>query len=171
MITTYAVSLTEPDCGDAERIALIDLVSDWVVEHYPLDSRPAGLSVRTSREATDDPVFRMTITESAPGSTHVETLTITVALLAGHLTLDIRNVSTPTTAKVLPYRTAAVPPLRVVHLVRDAIRTVPVHDANRRITDATTRVTDALGGQEVAAFLFAPNRHLPAVVEDPLTPR
>ena len=165
MITTYAVSLAEPDCGERERIALIDLVSDWVVEHYPLDTRPAGLTVRTQREASDDPVFRMTVTESAPGSTHIETLTLTVALLGGLLTLDVRNVSTPSTAKVVPYRTAAVPPVRVVKLVRQAISAVAFHDANRRITDATTHVSDEIGGQEVAAFLFAPNRHLPAVVE------
>ena len=172
MITTYAVSLTEPDCTESQRIALVDLVSDWVVEHYPLDSRPAGLTVRTSRESSDDPVFRMTVTESAPGSTHVETLTLTVVLLDGHLTLDVRNVSTPATTRVLPYRTAPVPPLRLVHLVRDALDLVPFHDANRRITDAGTRVTTEIGGQEVAAFLFAQQRRLPAVVEiaDPHAP-
>lgn len=165
MITTYAVSLTEPDCTESQRIALVDLVSDWVVEHYPLDTRPAGLTVRTPRESSDDPVFRMTVTESAAASTHVETLTLTVVLLEGHLTLDVRNVSTPSTARVVPYRTAPVPPVRLVHLVRDAINLVPFHDANRRITDASERVGTEIGGQEVAAFLYAQQRRLPAVVE------
>ncbi|NBU38731.1 MAG: hypothetical protein EBS32_10955, partial [Actinobacteria bacterium] len=105
MITTYAVSLTAEDCGDAERIALIDLVSDWLVAQYPVDSRPAGLSVRVSREASDDPVFRVSITESTPRSTHAETLTVTVALLGTNLSFDMRTVSTPTTSKVVPYRT------------------------------------------------------------------
>ena len=69
MITTYAVSLTAEDCGEQERINLIDLVSDWLVAQYPVDSRPAGLSVRVSREASDDPVFRVSITDSTPRST------------------------------------------------------------------------------------------------------
>lgn len=47
MITTYALSLTAQDCGETERITLIDLVSDWLVEHFPLDSYPPGTTVRT----------------------------------------------------------------------------------------------------------------------------
>ena len=165
MITTYAVSLTAEDCGDNERITLIDLVSDWLVAQYPVDSRPAGLSVRVSREATDDPVFRVSITDSTPHSTHAETLTVTVALLGTNLSFDMRTVSTPTTSKVVPYRTAPIPPKRIVQLVCDVMRTVNIYDANRRVVETSSRVDTALGGQEVAAFMFAPNRQLPMVIE------
>ncbi|MEY3588930.1 MAG: hypothetical protein RJA47_1526 [Actinomycetota bacterium] len=165
MITTYAVSLTAEDCGDAERIALIDLVSDWLVAQYPVDSRPAGLSVRVSREASDDPVFRVSITESTPRSTHVETLTVTVALLGTNLSFDMRTVSTPTTSKVVPYRTAPIPPKRLVQLVCDVMKTVTVYDANRRVVETAARVDTSLGGQEVAAYMYAPNRQLPMVIE------
>lgn len=165
MITTYAVSLTAEDCGERERIALIDLVSDWLVAQYPVDSRPAGLSVRVSREASDDPVFRVSITESSPRSTHVETLTVTVALLGTNLSFDMRTVSTPTTSKVVPYRTPPIPPKRLVQLVCDTMRAVTVYDANRRVVETSSRVDTAMGGQEVAAFLFAPERHLPVLVE------
>ena len=163
MITTYALSLTTRDCGNTERLALIDLVSDWLVDNYPIDSYAPGTTVRT-RESTDDPVFRLTITESAPGSTHVETLTISVVLLGDILTFDVRIVSTPSASRVVPYTPPLLPP-RVAHLVRSALRTVPSEDANKYITDAATIVDSELGGQEVAAFILAPGRRLPAIVE------
>jgi hypothetical protein len=163
MITTYALSLTADDCGEKERISLIDHVSDWLVEHYPLDSYAAGTTVRT-RESSDDPVFRLTITHSAPGSTHVETLTASVILLNHTLTFDIRIVSTPTTSRVAPYTPPLLPP-RVVQLVRGALSVVPCHDANRLITDKSTAASTELGGQEIAAFVLAPGRRLPVIVE------
>ncbi|MSZ96739.1 MAG: hypothetical protein F2579_04765, partial [Actinobacteria bacterium] len=159
MITTYALSLSTVDCTEADRIALIDVVSDWLVDHYPLDSYPPGTTVRT-RESSDDPVFRLTITESAPGSTHVETLTISVVLLADVLTFDVRIVSTPSASKVVPY-TPPLLPLRVVQLVKTALHTVPSEDANRYITDAATIASTELDGQEAAAFILAPGRRLP----------
>ncbi|MSZ12374.1 MAG: hypothetical protein F2622_03525, partial [Actinobacteria bacterium] len=124
MITTYALSLTTADCNEEQRIALIDVVSDWMLLHYPLDARGPGTSVRVTRESSDDPVFRMMITESGAASTHVETLTITVVLLSGVLTFDIRILSTPTTSKVVPYTPQLVPP-RIARLVRDVLTTVP----------------------------------------------
>jgi len=163
MITTYALSLATRDCNNSHRMALIDVVDDWLVDHYPIDSYGPGTTVRT-RHSSDDPVFRLTITESAPGSTHVETLTISVVLLEDVLTFDVRIVSTPSTAKVVPYTPPMLPP-RVVHLVRTALRTVPSEDANRYITDTATLVDTELGGQEVAAFILAPSRRLPAIVE------
>ena len=163
MITTYALSLSSRDCTDTERIALIDLVTDWLVDNYPIDSYAPGTTVRT-RESSDDPVFRLTITESAPGSTHVETLTISVVLLQDVLTFDIRIVSTPSTSRVVPYTPPLLPP-RVAQLVRNALRAVPSEDANRYITDVATIVDTELGGQEVAAFIHAPGRRLPAIVE------
>ncbi len=163
MITTYALSLATRDCDNSHRMALIDVVDDWLVDHYPIDSYGPGTTVRT-RHSSDDPVFRLTITESAPGSTHVETLTISVVLLEDVLTFDVRIVSTPSTAKVAPYR-AALLPKRVVALVRSALRVVPSEDANRYITDAATLVDTELGGQEVAAFILAPSRRHPAIVE------
>ena len=163
MITTYALSLATRDCGNSQRMALIDVVDDWLVANYPIDSYGPGTTVRT-RHSSDDPVFRLTITESAPGSTHVETLTISVVLLEDVLTFDVRIVSTPSTAKVVPYTPPLLPP-RVVQLVRTALRAVPSEDANRYITDAATLVDTELGGQEVAAFILAPGRRLPAIVE------
>ena len=163
MITTYALSLSTVDCTQADRIALIDAVSDWLVDHYPLDSYPPGTTVRT-RESSDDPVFRLTITESAPGSTHVETLTISVVLLSNVLTFDVRIVSTPSASKVVPY-TPPLLPVRVVQLVKTALHTVPSEDANRYITDSATVASTELDGQEVAAFILAPGRRLPVIVE------
>ncbi len=163
MITTYALSLPTVDCTDKDRIALIDVVSDWLVDNYPIDSYAPGTIVRT-REASDDPVFRLTITESAPNSTHAETLTITIVLLNGTLTFDVRITSTPVSTKVVPY-TPPLLPVRIVQLVKTVLRAVPSEDANRYITDAATVVNTELGGQEVAAFVLAPGRRLPVIVE------
>ncbi len=163
MITTYALSLPTVDCTDKDRIALIDVVSDWLVDNYPIDSYAPGTTVRT-REASDDPVFRLTITESAPNSTHAETLTITIVLLNGTLTFDVRITSTPVSTKVVPY-TPPLLPVRIVQLVKTVLRAVPSEDANRYITDAATVVNTELGGQEVAAFVLAPGRRLPVIVE------
>lgn len=163
MITTYALSLPTVDCTEQQRIAVIDIVSDWLVEHYPLDARGPGTTVRT-REASDDPVFRLTITESAPGSSHVETLTISVVLIADVLTFDIRISSTPTAFRVIPF-TSPLLPVRVAHLVKKVLDVVPSEDANRYITDAPSVVTTEMGGQEIAAFVLAPSRRLPVIVE------
>ncbi|MEY3558349.1 MAG: hypothetical protein RL374_1055, partial [Actinomycetota bacterium] len=164
MITTYALSLTTADCNEEQRIALIDVVSDWMLLHYPLDARGPGTSVRVTRESSDDPVFRMMITESGAASTHVETLTITVVLLSGVLTFDIRIVSTPTTSKVVPYKPKSVPP-RVAQLVREVLITVPTEDANQFITDSVHVANTELDGQNIAAFIDAPSRRLPVIVE------
>ena len=163
MMTTYALSLSALDCTENQRIALVDLVSDWLYEHYPLDSYAPGTTVRT-REGADDPLFRVTITESAPGSTHVETLTISVVLLHDQLTFDVRIVSTPRTAKVVPY-TPPLLPVRVAKLVSQALKLVPVEDANKFVTDSPTIAASEIQGQEIAAFLLAPSRRLPVVIE------
>ncbi len=163
MITTYALSLPTVDCTEQQRIALIDLVSDWLVEFYPLESRGPGTTVRI-REASDDPVFRLTITESAPGSSHVETLTISVVLIGEVLTFDVRIASTPTASRVIPF-TSPFLPLRVAQLVKKALALVPSEDANRYISDSPSLVSDELGGQEIAAFVLAPSRRLPVLVE------
>lgn len=163
MITTYALSLPTVDCTEEQRIAVIDIVSDWLVEHYPLDARGPGTTVRT-RESSDDPVFRLTITESAPGNSHVETLTISVVMIADVLTFDIRISSTPTASRVIPFSSPMLP-VRVAHLVKKVLTAVPSEDANRYITDAPTVVKDELGGQETAAFVLAPSRRLPVLVE------
>ena len=164
MITTYALSLSTVDCHEEQRIALIDVVSDWMLRHYPLDARGPGTSVRVTRESSDDPVFRMMITESGAASTHVETLTINVVLLSGVLTFDIRIVSTPTTSKVVPYKPKSVPP-RVAQLVREVLTTVPTEDANQFITDSVHLANTELDGQNIAAFIDAPSRRLPVIVE------
>jgi PII-like signaling protein len=56
-------------------------------------------------------------------------------------------------------------PVRVAHLVKKVLTAVPSEDANRYITDAPSVVTTEMGGQEIAAFVLAPSRRLPVIVE------
>lgn len=166
MITTYAVSFATRDRTEQDRIALIDLVTDWQVELFPVDSdddsRP-GLSMRT-RLATDDPVFRVTITDAPPERSHVVTTTVTVALLDSTLTFDLRIVSSPRSTRIAPHVPPMVPP-HVISLVRNVLRAVPTFDAERRIVDRVDTIDNALKGQEIAYLVMAESRNLPVVVE------
>ena len=166
MITTYAVSLLTRDCTEHDRVTLIDLVTDWQVEQFPFDSdedsRP-GLSMRT-RLATDDPVFRVTITDAPPGATHVLTTTVTTALLDGVLTFDVRIVSSARTVKVAPHKPPLVPS-HIVTLIRNVLLAVPTFDAERQIMDRVDVIDNELKGQEIGYFVEAESRNLPVVVE------
>ena len=46
MITTFATTLSPIDSSEKERLTLIDLVTDWQMEHYPLDENAPGITVR-----------------------------------------------------------------------------------------------------------------------------
>lgn len=166
MITTYALSLSSVDRTEHDRITLIDLITDWQMDAYPLDDDDVdarGISVRT-RLASNDPVFRTTITESGTNNSHIITTTATVSLIHHVLTFDIRIVATPRTIKVAPHRPPMVPE-HVVRLVRAVLDAVPTFDAERRIVDSVSTIDTELGGQEIAYFTFAEKRSLPVVVE------
>ena len=166
MITTYALSLSSVDRTEQDRITLIDLITDWQMDAYPLDdddTNSRGVSVRT-RLASNDPVFRTTITESTANSSHIITTTATVALINEVLTFDIRIVATPRTVKVAPHRPPLVPE-HVVRLIRNVLTAVPTFDAERRILESVSPIDTELGGQEIAYFVFAEKRALPVVVE------
>lgn len=166
MITTYAVSLHTVDCTEAQRITLIDLVTDWQLQYHPFavdeEDRP-GMSMRV-REGDDDPVFRLTITEGTSHSSHVETTTITIMFTDGDLTFDLRITSTPRTSKVAPHRPSLVP-VHVAALVRQVIEAVPTYDAGYRIIGTAHDAATTTQGQEIAALILAPQRRLPVIVE------
>jgi hypothetical protein len=85
-------------------------------------------------------------------------------MIADVLTFDIRISSTPTASRVIPF-TSPLLPVRVAQLVKKVLAAVPSEDANRYITDAPSVVTTEMGGQEIAAFVLAPSRRLPVIVE------
>lgn len=142
---------------------MIDLVSDWLVDQYPADERPPGTTVRT-REGTDDPVFRFTITESVPNKSHVQTITITVMYVNSALTFDLRSVSSPTTDRVVRHRSNPLPKT-IADLVRNALRIAPVYDAEEQVKTSTTVASTELQGQTIAALALAPRRKLPLLIE------
>lgn len=165
MITTYAISLSSVDRTENDRIALIDAITDWQTDNYPLslDVDAPGLSVRT-RLASNDPVFRTTITESNPKSTFVITTTATVSLIEGTLTFDLRVDATPRTTKVVPHLPPMSPP-HVFDLVRKALILVPAYDAMRPIVDRVGVVDTEIKGQEIGHFTYVERRNLPVIVE------
>lgn len=163
MITTYATTLTAVDYSEHDRIALVDLVTDWQMAHYPFDENAPGTTVRV-REGSDDPVFRMTITQSSTGRPYAQTITATVVALENILVFDLRIIATPTTARVAPYVVQPLPP-HVVRLVNSVLTTVRMEDANEYLHGTTTVVNTEEAGARVGALVHAPRRTLPVVVE------
>ena len=168
MITTYAVSFSTVDCTEAQRIALIDLVTDWQVEHCPVESDDddtigTGRSVRT-RLAGGDPVFRVTVTDAAPQRPMVTTTAVTITFIDDTLTFDLRVVASPRARRVVPNQ-PPLPEPHVINLVRAVLAAVPTRDAQRPVVDRISVVSDPLGAEEIAYFLLAPARMLPVVVE------
>lgn len=161
MITTYAVSLDAVDCTEADRLAVIDAVDEWLVRTFPLDERGPGMTVRSRA----DSVYRVTITDAHPSGQHVETIAVTVFLEGGRLWFDLRSFTSPSGTKVVPLRTDPQPPARLTALVRDVLLHLPARDANYAITDAPHLASAALQVDELLALLDVPGRRLPVVVE------
>lgn len=163
MITTFATTLSAIDSSEKERLTLIDLVTDWQMENYPLDDNAPGITVRV-REGSDDPVFRVTITHTQTGRPYAQTITTTVLTVANKLTFDLRIVATPTTVRVAPYVAQPLPP-HVVRLLSQVLTSVQMEDANEYLSTRTKLVSTREQGEQVAALVFAPGRTLPVLVE------
>ena len=163
MITTFATTLTAIDSSEKERLTLIDLVTDWQMENYPLDENAPGVTVRV-REGSDDPVFRVTITHTQAGRPYAQTITATVVTVANRLMFDLRIVATPTTARVAPHASQPLPP-HVVRLLSRILDSVRMEDANEYLSTRTKRITTREQGEQVAALILAPGRTLPVLIE------
>ncbi len=164
MKTTYAVAFTVDDCTESTRIDVIDTVSDWLADQFPVDERPPGTFVR-ARERSDDPVFRLSIDESAPGSTHTSSFTITIWYDKRRLYFDARSVSIPRGNKVMPMQALELPRALIIKLVTNVLATVKAYDANARLTPTATHALTELDGGGIAALINAAGRRLPVVVE------
>lgn len=166
MITTYAISFSTVDCTESQRTALVDLVTDWQMAAFPYDPETGyapGVTVR-SRYAWDDPVFRLTVTEGLPSSSHIHTTSCTVVLVGGLLTFDLRIVSLPNSTRVSPHHGSFVP-THIIELVRKVLDEVPTYDAERRLVDRSSIADTSLDGEEIAHFVLAHSRRMPVVVE------
>ena len=161
MITTYAVSLDAVDCTEDDRIALVDTVDDWLMTNFPVDSRGPGMTVRSRA----DVVYRVTITDAPPTGQHVETISVTVFLVNGHLWFDLRSYTSPSGSRVVPLRTSGQPPKRLVKLVTAVLTRMRATDANHLISTNPVVVASIVEADGLVALLDAPGRRLPAVVE------
>ena len=163
MITTFATTLSAIDSSEKERLILVDLVTDWQMENYPLDENAPGITVRV-REGSDDPVFRVTITHTESGRPYAQTITATVVTVANRLTFDLRIVATPTTVRVAPYVAQPLPP-HVVRLLSLVLTSVRMEDANEYLVTHTKKVVTREQGEQVAGLILAPGRALPVLIE------
>lgn len=163
MITTYATTLTAVDFAEADRIAVIDVLTDWQMANYPIDENAPGTTIRV-REGSDDPVFRITVTQSASGRPYAQTISASVITLDNILTFDVRMISTPTTTRVAPVKLQPLPP-HIVRLIHDVLTTVKMEDANEYLSTHARVVTTEDDGARIGALVHAPRRTLPVVVE------
>lgn len=165
MLTTYAVSFATSGGVEAARARLVDRASDWLASTYPVDERPAGVRVRV-RERPDDPVWRAVVEE--PSGRGGLVCATSVSIVAGRAcTVDIRRDHLPTRPVVVPTTIERVPPASLRALVADALDLVDARDALRRIRPTAETVDTGDGGGALAAFVDAPGRRLPVVVEAP----
>lgn len=163
MITTYATTLTAVDFTEADRIAVIDVLTDWQMANYPIDENAPGTTIRV-REGSDDPVFRITVTQSASGRPYAQTISASVITLDNILTFDVRMISTPTTTRVAPVKLQPLPP-HIVRLIHDVLTTVKMEDANEYLSTHARVVTTDDDGARIGALVHAPRRTLPVIVE------
>ncbi len=164
MRTTYAVSFTAQSCSQQQRIEVIDIVSDWLHDNFPNEKRPPGTFVRT-REGVDDPVFRLSIDESPPGGTHTKSFTVTIVYINSVLAFDLRSVLIPTTHRVAPSTSREPRQETIAQLVSDVLQRVTVRDANFQLIAQSSVATSLLEGNTFGAFIGAPSRRLPVLVE------
>jgi len=163
MITTYATTLTAVDFAESDRIALIDVLTDWQMANYPVDENAPGTTIRV-REGSDDPVFRIIVTQSAQGRPYAQTISASVVALENILVFDVRIVATPTTTRVAPVNLQPLPP-HIVRLVHEVLATVRMEDANEYLSSHTRAVSTEDDGARIGALVHAPRRALPVVVE------
>lgn len=164
MKTTYAVAFTVDDSTEKTRLTIIDTISDWLADRFPLDERPPGTFVR-AREGTHDPVFRLSIDESAPNSTHTSSFTVTVFVDKNKLMFDARSVAIPRGDRVMPKKALELPRDLVVTLVTNVLERVKVYDANERLTAHAIRARTEMEGGAIGALINASGRRLPLLVE------
>jgi hypothetical protein len=164
MRTIAAVTLEAPPLRDVSFRQVTERCADWLDAAHPVEGRPAGVRVRV-REGDDDPVWQAIVDETPSGAGFVRTSSVTVVRAERSLTCDLRVAVTPTGGRVAPMQVGRGFPPDLQALVVDLAGVVHPVDAGRPVRPVAEHVTTELAAQAVAAFLDAPRRRLPVLLE------
>lgn len=162
MRVVHAMRLDGPAWSPDHTAIARRLATDWVETEFPFAERGAGITVRFDN---DDPDrwWRLTVDRGLADKA-VATSTITIATDASGTAFEVRTVVVPGGQRIL-LTLPDVPVDSLQALVADVLESVPMYDANTRVSGRVRVVKDSLGAQEIAAFCDAPGRRLPILIE------
>jgi hypothetical protein len=164
MRTIAAVALEAPPLRDVSFRQVTERCADWLDAAHPVDGRPAGVRVRV-REGDDDPVWQAIVDEAPAGAGIIRTSSVTVIRGDAAVSCDVRVSITPTVNRVAPVPVGRGFPPELQALVVDLATLLGAVDAGRPVRSVAEHVTTELGAHGVAAFLDAPRRRLPVLIE------
>lgn len=170
MLTVYGVTLIVPKPKDASaelalRTTVGRLVEPWLEKTWPNSQRTNTTQVAV-RSSVTDKVFRLEVSEGhSQDDARQVTLVSMFNNMRGDLCLDVRREIRPTMPLILPRSRTVRPPMSLTSLVADLARELRVRDAQQLISANISHQATSDEGAAVAAFLDAPSRRLPLVIE------
>ena len=170
MLTVYGVTLIASRATDerhdrAARESIGRLIEPWLERAWPHAKRVNTTQV-TMLNAVTDRVFRCEVSEQHP-TDDARQVTIVSIFNArrGELCVDVRREVRPTGPLILPRTRSERPSHILTELVRDIAAELRVCDANQFVSGNPSRMSTAVEGAGVAAFIDAPSRRLPVVID------
>lgn len=170
MLTVYGVTLIVQKPKDAATEVMLRetvgrYISPWLESTWPDDKRMNTTQVN-ARSSVTDKVFRMDVSEQHPtDDARQVTLVSMFNSPRGDLCVDIRREVRPTGPLILPRTRTERPPRSLTSLVATLASELRVRDAQQTVSPHHTTASSANDGAGVAAFIEAPSRRLPMVIE------
>ncbi len=170
MLTVYGVTLIAAKAKDdaherSLREAVGRLIEPWLERGWPHAKRTNTTQVTMFNSVTDK-VFRCEVSEQhASGDARQITIVSMFTARRGELCIDVRREVRPTGPLILPRARSERPSQVLTDLVRDTASELRLRDANQFVSGHPSRASTADEGAGVAAFIEAPSRRLPVVVD------
>lgn len=170
MLTVYGVTLiVQKPKNSAAEIALREtvgqVVEPWLEQTWPNDKRTNTTQV-TARSNVNDKVFRVDISEQHPADDARQVTLISMFNNPrGDLCVDVRREVRPTGQLILPRTRTERPLPALTSLVSNLARELRVRDAQQLISANLSRASTHDEGAAIAAFIEAPSRRLPLIIE------
>lgn len=170
MLTVYGVTLITPKARDedgerAARETVGRLVESWLEESWPHATRTNSTQVQILGGVTDK-VFRCEISEQHPtDDARQVTMVSMFNARRGELCVDVRREVRPVGPLILPRTGSVRPAPTLTNLVGAVARELRARDASEMIAGTPNRASTWNDGAAAAAFIGAPSRRMPVVVE------
>jgi hypothetical protein len=170
MLTVYGVTLitgrlTEELHERDTRESVGYLLEPWLERAWPHAERTNTTQVTWVNSVTDK-VFRCEISERHPSSDGRQaTIVSMLTTRRGELCVDIRRELHPIGLAILPRTPYERPSQALTDIVCDVAIELRLRDANQLVSGSLIRVSSAEEGAGVAAFVEAPSRRLPIVID------